>query len=229
MDNSEKIPKEIIRELAEAQKHIQELETYCSLVEGANDGFIIIQDGKIQFINQSLIDLTGLTIDEVLNTPFSKIVHPSVLPTVLERYQQRVAGIPVPSIYETILKLQNEIVVEVEINEKVIDYRGKPADLLIIRDLTKRKKSEEKLSTYHSFIESAPDAFVQFDSKLRLMDINLAGLNRFPDGAIKEDLIGKHMLELFPGIEETDRYSKYLSVIESGEPVFIELTRRHRT
>ncbi|MHA1968424.1 MAG: PAS domain-containing protein, partial [Candidatus Hodarchaeales archaeon] len=222
MDNSEKIPKEIIRELAEAQKHIQELETYCSLVEGANDGFIIIQDGKIQFINQSLIDLTGLTIDEVLNTPFSKIVHPSVLPTVLERYQQRVAGIPVPSIYETILKLQNEIVVEVEINEKVIDYRGKPADLLIIRDLTKRKKSEEKLSTYHSFIESAPDAFVQFDSKLRLMDINLAGLNRFPDGAIKEDLIGKHMLELFPGIEETDRYSKYLSVIESGEPVFIE-------
>ncbi len=180
MDNSDNTPKQIIKELADAQKHIQELETYFSLVEGANDGIIIIQDGKIQFINQSLIDLTGLTINEVLNTPFSKYVHPNVLPIILDRYQRRIAGIPVPSIYETILKLQNEIIVEVEINEKIMDYRGKPADLLVIRDLTKRKNTEYQLDTYLSkFLKAAPDAFIQFDPHFKLIDINPAGLKLF--------------------------------------------------
>lgn len=222
MNNSKNNSKHLIRELTEAQKHLKELEAYCSLVEGANDGFIIIQDGKILFINQSLIDLTGLTIDEVLKTPFSKYVHPSVLPAILERYQRRLAGIPVPSIYETMLKLQNEIVVEVEINEKIIDYRGKSADLLILRDLTKRKKTKQQLETYHSFIKSAPAAFIQFDSHLKLIDINQAGIARFPDNPKKGDLIGKQMKEIFPGIEKTDRYTKYLKVLETGKSIFIE-------
>lgn len=215
-------PNRLMKELEEARKHIEELEIYCSLVEGANDGFIIVQNGRIQFLNQNLSELTGLPIDEILNKPFTDFISPNEQPAIENRYQRRIAGIPVTSLYETSLKVQDEDILEVEINEKEIDYRGEPADLLIIRDLTKRRKSEEKLGTFQSFIDSAPDSFTHFDSNLKLMDINLAGLNRFLDGTKKEDIIGKHMTEVVPGIEHSNRFQLYQEVLETGKPIIIE-------
>lgn len=87
---------------------------------------------------------------------------------------------------------------------------------------TQFKKIEERLETFQSILDSSPDAITYFDSNLNLLYINQAGLNRFIDEIKREAIIGKHMREIFPGIEHTDRFKKYKNVLETGEPIIIE-------
>jgi len=132
------------REQAEAALHESE-EKYRSLVERANDGITIIQGGIVKFANIPLVDLWGGTLEEVLESPFANYIHPDELPAMIKRYQQRMAGENIPPLYETVLRRRDGSKVYVEINAGVITYLGKPADLVVVRDVTERKQAEEKI------------------------------------------------------------------------------------
>ncbi len=222
MSFTEKSPEQLARELKIANQTIEELMIFRSIVEGANDGITIVQEGLIKYVNQKLADLTGFTIEEAIGAPFTDFIHPSELSIVIERYNLRMAGKSVPPIYETLLKLQDGGTLRVEISTKVITYDGSPADLIIIRDLTERKKTEERLKTSLAFMDAAPDSFFLFDSDLRLIDTNVSGILGFPEGTQKKDIIGIHLTEMVPGIEKTERYKKYLEVLETEIPVIID-------
>jgi len=120
-------------------------EKYRSLVERANDGITIIQDGVVKFANTRLVEMWGSTVEEVLETPFANHIHPDELPAMVEHYQQRMAGENVPPMYETVLLRRDGSKVYVEINAGVIAYLGKPADLVMVRDVTERKLAEVAL------------------------------------------------------------------------------------
>ena len=47
--------------------------------------------------------------------------------------------------YETVLRRRDGRKVYVELNAGIITYQGKPADLVIVRDITERKRAEEKI------------------------------------------------------------------------------------
>jgi PAS domain S-box-containing protein len=152
-----KSPEQLARELKIANQAIEELTIFRSIVEGANDGISIVQEGLIKYVNQKLADLTGFTIDKAIGAPFKDFIHPSELPLVIERYTLRMAGKSVPPIYETLIKRQDGSPLKVEISTKVITYNGSPADLVIIRDLTERKRTEERLKISLAFMDAAPD------------------------------------------------------------------------
>jgi PAS domain S-box-containing protein len=131
-------------ERKQAEEALRESEEkYRSLVERANDGITIIQDGVVRFTNTSLVEMWGGTVEEVLETPFANYIHPDELPAMLKRYQQRMAGEDIPSLYETVLRRSDGSKVYVEINAGVIAYHGKPADLVTVRDITERKRAED--------------------------------------------------------------------------------------
>lgn len=64
------------------------------------------------------------------------------------------------------------------------------------------------------------DGFSLCDSKLILIEINEAGLNMFPDGTKKEDIIGKNFADIVPDLKENGRYEKFIEVINTGIPYF---------
>jgi PAS domain S-box-containing protein len=131
-------------ERKQAEEALRESEEkYRSLVERANDGITIIQGGVVRFTNTSLVEMWGGTVEEVLETPFANYIHPDELPAMLKRYQQRMAGEDIPSLYETVLRRRDGSKVYVEINAGVIAYLGKPADLVTVRDITERKRAED--------------------------------------------------------------------------------------
>ena len=88
------------------------------------------------------------------------------------------------------------------------------------------KESEERLS---EFMKSSPDGFFIFDSELNYVDINDVGMALFPEGTEKRDVIGKNIVELALDIKETGRYFKYLEVLQTGKPFFIEDIVPHPT
>ncbi len=88
-------------------------------------------------------------------------------------------------------------------------------------EVAQRNESEGKLL---AFMESATDGFVVYDSDLNLVSINKTALEIYPAGSTEENLRGKHMLEISPGLKETGRYDEYIKVLKTGEPVHFEYT-----
>lgn len=131
--------KERTRELVESEKK------YSTLVEHANDGVAIIQDGDVSFINKRLEEMGGYGREERIGKPFLKMIPQSEVKLIKSRYEKRMKGKSVPAIYETKLLSKNGDLIPVEVNATVINYDGKPADLVIVRDISERKKMEEKL------------------------------------------------------------------------------------
>jgi len=83
------------------------------------------------------------------------------------------------------------------------------------KEATRRKMVEEK---WLSFMRSSTEGFSLYDSKLKLLEINEAGLGMLPAGAKKEDLIGMNLSNIVPDSKVTGRYEKFKEVVRTGEP-----------
>ncbi len=119
-------------------------EKYSNLVERANDGILIIQDGIMKYVNPRLAEMGGYTVDELIGTPFADYVPPAELPILVDRVR-RMSGADVEPIYETVLRRKDGSDINVEINASTVSYQGRTADLVLIRDITERKQAEEEL------------------------------------------------------------------------------------
>lgn len=100
--------------------------------------------------------------------------------------------------------------------EKVQQYAG-GLETMIADRTAELRESEE---TLRGFMDSAPDSFWIYSSELVLMDLNRKALEIL--GSRKEDVIGKCLTELEPGIEKEERYARFLKVLETGKPEYIE-------
>jgi PAS domain S-box-containing protein len=127
------------RELMESERK------YSTLVEHANDGVVIIQDGRLSFFNKRAEEMLGYSREELTGKLFVDMVPESEVELLKNRYEARMKGEPVPTIYETRAVSKDGDVIPVEVNIGVTDYGGDPALLVIVRDISERKKMEEKL------------------------------------------------------------------------------------
>ncbi len=115
---------------------------YRHLVEYANDGIAIVQEGCITYSNRYLADLSGYSLEEAIGRPFGDFVPPGELPKLGDYYRRRMAGEIVPEIYESIIRCRDGRQVEVELNVSLTTYAGRPAEQVIVRDITARKRAE---------------------------------------------------------------------------------------
>jgi len=97
----------------------------------------IIQDRQIIFVNSSIEELIGYTPEEIIGTSFAHHIHPDELPRLAKYYLQRIAGEDVPNRYETVIKHKDGSYIHIEIKASVVQYRGRVADLAIIRKVAK--------------------------------------------------------------------------------------------
>ncbi|MDW7673401.1 MAG: PAS domain S-box protein [Bacillota bacterium] len=134
-----------------AEKKLAESEgKYRNLVERANDGIAIIQDNVIKFANKSLANILGYAVSELEGTEFAQYIHSEEADKIKDRYQRRMNGEQIESIYETVLQHRSGLRLAAEFNAGLIPYEGREANLVIVRDITERKQVEEQL-IYLSF------------------------------------------------------------------------------
>jgi len=192
----------------------QSEEQYSTLVERSNDGIAIVQDGLIRFVNPKILEIYGFTAGEILGKPFLDFVSPEYRSLVVDRYKKRISGEKVPNIYELEILAKDGSKMPIEINASRIEYQGSPADMIIIRDITERKRMEEALreseQRYRSLFESTLDGVFVIDAEtMKVVLANQAAANIFGlDSA--EDGIGVAPLDFIPP-DDRDRVSRIIA------------------
>lgn len=137
---------EDITERKHAEEALRESEQkYRSLVDNANQGIVVIQNGEFKFVNKQVEQLWGMLEESLLDKPFLKFVHPDDRHLLLENHERRIKGEPIRSMYEFRLIAADGRICWVEINPVPIVWKGKPASLNLLTDVTQRKRIEEEL------------------------------------------------------------------------------------
>ncbi|MCX6000842.1 MAG: PAS domain S-box protein, partial [Chloroflexi bacterium] len=116
---------------------------YAALVERAHDGVAILQNGVFKFANRAAAKLLGYSVDELAGMPFLPAIAAECRDLVVRRYESRLAGEPVPLVYEVKLQRKDGSLFDVELSGGLIEYQGRPADMIVARDITERKRTEE--------------------------------------------------------------------------------------
>ncbi|MDA9554972.1 PAS domain-containing sensor histidine kinase [Pelobium sp.] len=75
------------------------------------------------------------------------------------------------------------------------------------------------------FFDHAEIQFMMFDKDLNIIDVNEVILKQYH--LKREDLVGKHILEISPDAKEKGIYDKYKQVIETGKSIIIEESISH--
>ena len=182
---------ETSRDITEKKKAEDDLskseEKYRTLIDRANDGIVVIQDNIVKMCNHYITEFWGGSIDQIIGRNFMDFIHPEALSDVVNRYKRRMAGEPLPSIYESILKRKDGSGFFAELNAGIITYDGRPADLIIVRDINDRKKMEMALR------EQSFDAIViHKDRKIAFLNKKAS---KILGAAEPEDLMGRSIYD----------------------------------
>ena len=128
------------QKLAESEAH------YRTLTEESLVGVYLIQDGLFRHVNPALAEAFGYRTDELIDRlgPMD-LTAPEDRPRVSENIRRRVEG-EVPAIHYTFKGLRadgSKFIVEVA--GSAMQYRGRPAVLGTLQDITEREKTRVKL------------------------------------------------------------------------------------
>lgn len=139
----------ISRDISDLKKTEQALrqseEKYRVLYEHAGDIIFVAQDGLIKFPNLKGRSLFGYAKKEVDNTSFLDLIHPDDRDMVLERHMKRMRGEQFEETYSFRIYDKAGKMLWVQITSVFIEWEGRPAALVFLRDITRQKSMEDQL------------------------------------------------------------------------------------
>jgi PAS domain S-box-containing protein len=118
---------------------------YSTLVENSLTGIYIKQEGKIVFANERFCDIHGYAPREMVGMESWRLVHPSDRANVEDYSLKRLQGLSAPDQYEARGLTRDHRVIWVVRNNTRILYKGQPAILGNLVDITPRKRVESHL------------------------------------------------------------------------------------
>jgi len=134
-----------ITERKRALEILQESEKkYRMVVENANEGIIVVRDGKLAYANPRTLRILNAKETDLIGLSFLELVHPEDRGFIADRYQQRMRGEAVPDRYEfRVVGLDGKIL-WVNNAAVLIQWEGKPASLNFLTDITAGKLAEQE-------------------------------------------------------------------------------------
>ncbi|WP_342304825.1 PAS domain-containing sensor histidine kinase [Methanolobus sp. ZRKC5] len=189
-----------ISDTKKAEYELQESERkYSTIVEKSNDGIIIVQEGAIRFANSRMLDITGYAYEEIIDENYLKLIPISEHKNFSEWLHQYNSKVDNKIISHINLLTKNNEEIPVEITSSEINYEGKEAKLLIIRDISKRKNIEVLLKNERDKIENYLDVAGSIigivGTDTNIMFVNKKGAEVL--GYDKDEIIGKNWFDNF--------------------------------
>ena len=203
-----------VTEMVKAEERIKESEEqFRTISEQSLMGISIIQDEKIKYVNQTLANILGYSVSDILSWlpgEFFKTIHPEDKKKVI-KFATKIDNQDDPNIqyYEARGIHSDGSTIWLEIYNKRITFQNKPGYLVSYIDITEKKKAKEELrhseEKYRFLFEKSPVSILLINKKGKIEDCNpaLEKLLKYE----RSELIGKSYsaLPFMP--------SKYLPVL----------------
>lgn len=220
--------REITEKIAADRALQQSEQKYRDVVELSNDGIVVFQDGTAKFYNKRMAEIVGYTPDEIKETSLADYFQPEEIEAIIGRYQRRVSGEKVETMYEADLKHKDGRIISIEANVRLISYKNAPAVLAFVRDVTERKKIEEALrqseEKHRTIIENIKEGYFETDLSGRTTFANDSFSNML--GYSREEIIGlryyKDVLAKHDPEAAQKIFDIFNTVYRTGESAFIE-------
>jgi len=145
---------------------------YRSLIKWTPEPLVVHDGKKIIFANPATVKMLAAASDkELVGKAILDLVHPDSRDLVRERLRAGVEqGVKVPLIEEKCLKLDGTPI-DVEVQSRPIDFGGKSATLISIRDITERKLAERRIQKQSEQLRLLYEASQRLSSTLELNEI----------------------------------------------------------
>ncbi|MFX1465183.1 MAG: PAS domain S-box protein [Promethearchaeota archaeon] len=203
-------------------------ERYRSLFEDSRDAiYIVTRDGYYIDGNQSLVELTGYTKEELLKL---NVLETYVNPADRLKFQHEIERNGSVRDFEVKLRKKDGTEFDCLLSSTVrkasdgtiLGYQG------IVRDITERKKAEEALreseERYRSLFEASRDMIYIRNKEGNFVDINPAGLKMF--GYTKEEMLNLNVMELY--VDPTERIKFQQEIERNGSVKNYEVKLRKK-
>ena len=157
MQDQDKTKDRLIDELNEMRRKVAEFEAvqkslnekelrYREIVDKTNEAIFVVQDGWIKYANEKTSELTGYSREDALaSAAIAAFVHPDDREMVAQYHASRLQGDETHYRYTYRNVRKDGNVQWVEMNSSLIMWKGRPASLCLMADITERKRAEESM------------------------------------------------------------------------------------
>lgn len=159
---------------------------YRMVIENAERGIMLTQDGKIRLANPKMQTLFGCREHELLTKPFTEFIHPRDRNLISDLLRKQQRGDLDPRRIETVRIIRNDGATRwLEVKSAWTTWEERPAALHFLNDITDRKRAEEALieteAQLRTAIDSLPFDFWMCDSSGRYIMQNAVSIGLWGD------------------------------------------------
>src|SRR5262249_3183213 len=194
-------------------------ERYRNLVEASPDAISVILDRIVVFANPAALEVIGGSAPDVVGHQFDAFLTDDYVDRSNARLDAVLAG-KKDTVEEVRVRRLDGTLIDVETVGILIRFEGRPAVLVIHRDVTARKQAEQQLRLLAQAVKSTAEAISITDSDGRFTFVNQAFLQN--SGYTEEEILGRSV-DLInstrnrAGLQEEIRLSTQHGGMWSGE------------
>jgi PAS domain S-box-containing protein len=209
-----------------AEQALAESETRFKALHNASFGGIGIHDqGIILECNQGLSEMTGYQYSELIGMDGLLLIAERSREAVMNNIR---TGYEKP--YEAFGLRKNGEEFPLQLEARNVPYKGKQVRTVEFRDITERKRAEERLriseEKYRNIFENMQDVYYETSLDGLILEIS-PSIEAISSGQYRQaDLIGRQMLDFYDDAEERDRLITKL--LETGSFSDFEILLRNR-
>jgi PAS domain S-box-containing protein len=204
--------------LVQRRRKRESEQRYRSLLDNAPDGVLVQTRERIAYVNREILQiLRAERPEQLIGQPVLDLVAPEWRKIVKERMQRvntQVKDGPLPMIEEEYLRVDSSrVAVEVSAVPAVFD--GEQGALVFVRDISERKRMDEKVRQLSRAVEQSPVSIV-----ITNKDGNIEYVNRkFTEvtGYSFSEVIGKNPRILKSGELPAEVYQQMWECIRDGQ------------
>jgi PAS domain S-box-containing protein len=195
---------------------------FRSLVEEVPDFILVHRKGTLLFVNPAAAKSTGYAIEDLIGKSMLDFIVPKDRERVIASMTERMKGVPLEP-YEIGITTSTSQVRQVIIRGNLIEYEGAPASLNVLTDVTDIRKGERALADsearFRDLFNNMSSGVVLYEPLPGGQDFIIRDVNRAVEAiekVQKEEVIGKSLLEVFPGVVEFGLFAVFQRVAETG-------------
>ncbi len=228
---------DVITARKEMEQALRDSETnFRALAENAGEGILVAVEGGIHvFANQAMAETSGYRVDELLALKAQNLSDPDEAAKIMKKLEQTLAGKPVSPQYETAIRTKDGRKIPVQISSSRTLWKGQPADIVFVQDITERKRVEEARQQsellFRTLFELSPDAIMLIDPhdprvRSRIVDCNAAACQM--NGYRREELVDQSIELVNADPYTADGQIAYLEKIRQEGQLRYEVLHRRK-